>query len=285
MKTNSITGRRLFKNWNWIAFFAAVLVLFAAWIHTRHDQQNNGACTINKPGQASSQQPAQTRTSPYMKESFSAAVRTVLPSVVSICAFELNEGNNQGNNAPQAFQEIGSGIVVNPEGYVLTNYHVIAGADEIKVTHFDGDHRHVYDAQLAGMYPEADLAIVKISSKERFTPAMLGNSDKAKVGDWVIAIGSPFGLDQSVSAGIISATRQNVMINGVQFYDLLQTDASISPGNSGGPLVNIKGEVIGISTAIPASPQLSEDIGFCIPSNRAMDVLDQEGITFLGRLR
>jgi S1-C subfamily serine protease len=218
-----------------------------------------------------------------MKESFSAAVKTVLPSVVSICAFQVKEGGAQGAAGQQTFQEMGSGVIINPDGYVLTNYHVVVDADEIKVTHFDGDHRHVYDAQLAGTYPDVDLAIVKIQSKERFSAAMLGNSNKAMVGDWVIAIGSPFGLDQSVSAGIVSATRQTVIINGVQFRDLLQTDASISPGNSGGPLVNIRGEVIGISTAIPASPQLSEDIGFCVPSNAAMEVLDEAGIPFPGK--
>jgi S1-C subfamily serine protease len=279
MKINSIFGEGLFKNWNWVALAAAILVLAAAWIFTR---ANRGKIVDNIAGQ-SFQSQDQARTGRYMQESFSAAVKTVLPSVVSVCSFELKEVAGRGGMAPEAFQEIGSGIIINPNGYILTNYHVVVDADDIKVTRFDGDHHHVYDALVSEMYPEADLAILKITTKELIPAAMLGNSDLAKVGDWVIAIGSPFGLDQSVTAGIVSATRQSVIINGIQFNNLIQTDASINPGNSGGPLVNIRGEVIGINTAIPASPQLSEDIGFCIPSKTAMAILDQAGIPFIGK--
>ncbi len=278
MKTNPIFNGRLFNKWNWVAVAAALAVLAASLIFTKVNPEKTPGAAVAQPVRTTQQQPAPARTARFMKESFSAAVKTVLPSVVSICAFQVREGVGQ-----RAFQELGSGVIVNPNGYVLTNYHVVVDADDIKVTHFDGDHRHVYDGQLAGMYPEVDLAIVKITSKELLPAAMLGNSDGALVGDWVIAIGSPFGLDQSVSAGIVSATRQTVVIDGAQFNDLLQTDASISPGNSGGPLVNIRGEVIGISTAIPASPELSEDIGFCIPSNMAKEILDQAGIPFLGK--
>ena len=282
MKKSSRFDVGLFKYWKWIAVGAGLLVLVTAWILTGINPERKSPAAAQS-AIVPAGQPAQARNARFMQESFSAAVKTILPSVVSICAFQVKEGRTQDGTLPQTFQEMGSGIIVSHEGFVLTNYHVVVDADDIKVTHFDGDHRHVYDAQLAGSYPEVDLAIVKIQSRERFAPAMLGNSDRAKVGDWVIAIGSPFGLDQSVSAGIVSATRQTVIINGMQFRDLLQTDASISPGNSGGPLVNIRGEVIGISTAIPASPQLSEDIGFCIPSNTAMEILDQAGIRFLGK--
>lgn len=289
MKNYSSFDSGLVKYGSWVAVVTGILVLFAALFFTRTGSDKKAAAIAQAPAgmqqqtRVPGQQVAQVRTGRYMQESFSAAVKTALPSVVSICAFQVKEGGAQGTGGPQAFQEMGSGIIVNPNGYVLTNYHVVIDADDIKVTHFDGDHRHIYDAQLAGVYPDVDLAIVKIDSKELFTAAMLGNSDRAKVGDWVIAIGSPFGLDQSVSAGIVSAIRQTVIINGSQFNNLLQTDASISPGNSGGPLVNIRGEVIGVSTAVPASPELSEDIGFCVPSNMAMEVLDQAGIPFLGK--
>lgn len=276
-------GGESFKYWNWVAVAVGLFVLIASWIFTGTSPEKKIVTTAAQSALAPGQAPAQAKAARFMRESFSAAVKTVLPSVVSICAFQVREGGGNGGGGTQTFQEMGSGIIVNPDGYVLTNYHVVVDADDIKVTHFDSDHRHVYDAQLAGMYPEVDLAIVKIISKEQFSAAMFGNSDRARVGDWVIAVGSPFGLDQTVTAGIISATRQTVIINGMEFENLLQTDASISPGNSGGPLVNIRGEVLGISTAIPASPQLSEDIGFCIPSNVAMETLNQAGIPFLGK--
>jgi S1-C subfamily serine protease len=273
----------LFKHWKWIAIGTAGLVLAAAWLFSRANPGKTAATMVDQSTMAMTQQSPQARNGRFMNESFSASVKTVLPSVVSICAFPVQNGGEPGAGGPQTVLEMGSGVIVNPEGYVITNYHVVAGADNIKVTHFDGDHRHVYDAVLVETYPDVDLAILLIQSKQLFSAAMFGNSDMALVGDWVIAIGSPFGLDQSVSAGIVSAVRQTVIIDGSQFANLLQTDASISPGNSGGPLVNIRGEVIGISTAVPASPELSEDIGFCIPSNTAIDMLDNAGITFLGK--
>jgi serine protease Do len=283
MKTYSRYDAGLFKYWKWIAVGAALLVLLAAWLFARANPEREDAAQVAEPTETPAQQSPQARNGRYMKESFSASVKTVLPSVVSICAFQVPEGGQPGAAAGQTFQEMGSGVIVNPNGFVITNYHVVVDADNIKITHFDGDHRHVYDAELVENYPDVDLAILQIQSKEIFSAAKLGNSDMAIVGDWVIAVGSPFGLDQTVTAGIVSATRQTVIISGVQYNNLLQTDASISPGNSGGPLVNIRGEVIGISTAVPASPELSEDIGFCIPSNVVMQVLDQAGIPFLGK--
>jgi len=166
----------------------------------------------------------------------------------------------------------GSGVIIDPEGYILTNYHVIAGAEEIKVTLSDGEERK-YDGKVVGKDPRTDLAIIKIQSKEKFPAAKLGDSDRIRIGDWAIAIGSPFGLRQTVTVGVISAIRQSLVVEGKEYREMIQTDASINRGNSGGPLVNIKGDVIGINTAIYAPTGVFSGVGFAIPINSAKAVL------------
>ena len=218
----------------------------------------------------------------FMRESFSTLVNTVKTSVVSISSLHI--ADPAGTNFPgRSYQEIGSGVVINPDGFIITNYHVVVDAEEIKVTRFDNDHNHFYDAQIVGLYPEIDLAILKVDSISPFPYAVFGDSDRMNVGDWILAIGSPFGLDQSVTTGIISAKRQSLFINGAEYKDLLQTDASINPGNSGGPLVNIDGDVIGINTAISDSPEITNDIGFAIPSNNVTQLLDSAGVAYKSR--
>ncbi len=165
----------------------------------------------------------------------------------------------------------GSGVIIDPKGYVLTNYHVVKGADEIKVTLSDGKS---YTGKVIGKDPRTDLAVIKISSKKDFSYASLGDSEKIRIGDWAVAIGSPFGLEQTVTVGIISAKRQSLNIEGKTFREMIQTDASINRGNSGGPLLNIKGEVIGINTAIYAPTGVFAGIGFAIPINKAKEILD-----------
>lgn len=166
----------------------------------------------------------------------------------------------------------GTGVVINAEGYVLTNYHVISGADDITVHFAEKDKG--YEAEVIGKDPLTDIAVIKIKGREKFAAAKLGDSDALNVGDWVIAIGSPFGLEQTVTAGIVSAKRQSLDIEGKKYDNLIQTDAAINRGNSGGPLVNIKGEVIGINTAIYAPTGVFSGIGFAIPINRAQEILD-----------
>jgi serine protease Do len=166
---------------------------------------------------------------------------------------------------------VGSGVIVSPDGYVLTNNHVVEEADELQVELSDG---RSFKAEVVGRDPRTDLAVLKIAVNG-LSAARLGDSSLMEVGDWVIAIGSPFGLEQSVTAGIISATnRQTGIISGGQGYeDFLQTDAAINPGNSGGPLINLRGEVIGINTAINSRTGTNIGIGFAIPSNLAQQVL------------
>lgn len=168
----------------------------------------------------------------------------------------------------------GSGVIIDPQGYILTNYHVIAGAEEIKVTLSNGEEKK-YDGKVIGKDPRTDLAVIEIKAKEKFPTAKLGDSDKIRIGDWAIAIGSPFGLQQTVTVGVISAKRQSLYVEGKEYREMIQTDASINRGNSGGPLVNIKGEVIGINTAIYAPTGVFAGVGFAIPINNAKEILDE----------
>ena len=162
---------------------------------------------------------------------------------------------------------LGSGFIIDKKGYVVTNNHVIEGADQIKVK-LDDDNE--FDAEVVGRDPNTDLALLKIKSEKDLPVLKLGNSDKLKIGHWVVAIGSPFGLERTVTAGIVSAKGR--VIGSGPYDDFIQTDASINPGNSGGPLLNMDGEVVGINTAIIAS---GTGIGFAIPVNLAEDIIAQ----------
>jgi len=163
---------------------------------------------------------------------------------------------------------LGSGVIIDKRGLVLTNFHVVKGADEILIRLSD---KREYRGQILGTDPKTDLALVKFQPDHELTVASLGNSDALQVGEWAIAIGNPFGLDQTVTVGVISATGRSDV--GIATYEnFIQTDASINPGNSGGPLVNLKGQVIGVNTAIVAAGQ---GIGFAIPINMVKRVVDQ----------
>jgi serine protease Do len=165
-------------------------------------------------------------------------------------------------------QSLGSGVILDKDGHIITNNHVVEGADEIKVKVADN---REFKAKVVGRDPKTDLALIKISSLFKDLPTLpLGDSDKMRVGDWVLAIGNPFGLEHTVTQGIISATGR--VIGSGPYDNFLQTDAPINPGNSGGPLVNLKGEVIGINTAINPAGQ---GIGFAIPSNTVKSIISQ----------
>jgi serine protease Do len=172
-------------------------------------------------------------------------------------------------NPPRGFEQrgVGSGLVINRDGYILTNNHVVEEADQIKAKLSNGQE---YQGRVVGRDPKTDLALLKIEGAADLHPLTLGNSDAMKVGNWVVAVGSPFGLEQTVTAGIISAKGR--VIGSGPYDNFIQTDASINPGNSGGPLVNMQGEVVGINTAIMAEGQ---GIGFAIPINMAKEVAGQ----------
>lgn len=168
---------------------------------------------------------------------------------------------------PQKQRNLGSGFIISEDGFIITNNHVVSGADEIKVKLSDG---REFKGEVKGRDEKLDIALVRVDAKGNLPVAPLGDSDKTEVGEWVMAIGNPFGLAQTVTAGIVSA--QGRVIGSGPYDDYIQTDASINPGNSGGPLFNTRGEVIGINTAILAGGQ---GIGFAIPINMAKAILPQ----------
>jgi len=226
--------------------------------------------------------PASVTPPPALVETQTAFIevyRQVLPAVVNIRAegtgpaaggdlFEEFFGELFKNRPRQKQKSLGSGVLIDPAGYLLTNAHVISGAEDIQVRLSD---QRIYTAQLVGADESTDVAVLKIESDEPFPVALLGDSENVKVGEWALAIGNPFGLDRTLTVGVISAKgRSDVGIE--EYEDFIQTDASINPGNSGGPLLNIRGEVIGINTAIVASGQ---GIGFAIPIRLAKSIADQ----------
>ena len=222
-------------------------------------------------------------------ESFADLADKLMPSVVNISTTQtVRTTTNQfpfqfppGSPFGEMFKDferpterkassLGSGFIIDTKGTVITNNHVISGADDILVRVEDKE----YKAKVIGADPYMDIAVLKMETKDQFKPVSFGDSDKARVGDWAVAIGNPFGLGGTVTAGIISARNRD--INLTRYDDFIQTDASINQGNSGGPLFNLKGEVIGINTAIIAPGQSgSIGIGFAIPANAASNVIDQ----------
>jgi serine protease Do len=189
--------------------------------------------------------------------------------------FGKSQGENEGDDDTQAQGEhevysLGSGFIIDPDGYIATNNHVIANAEQISVTLSDDT---VLKAKIVGRDPKTDLALLKVDAGHKLPAVPMGDSDKARVGDWVIAIGNPYAFGGTVTAGIISARARN--INAGPYDDFIQTDAAINRGNSGGPLFNVKGEVIGINTAIFSPSGDSIGIGFAVPMSLAEPVLEQ----------
>ncbi|HEV2315231.1 MAG TPA: Do family serine endopeptidase [Candidatus Acidoferrales bacterium] len=231
-----------------------------------------------------------------LSNGFSNIVGSVEPAVVNISTTEVFQAQKQapGRKGQDSFQDffnkffrqnpdaqgqdseksLGSGVIVDKKGYVLTNDHVIDGATRIQVA-VDGDSTE-YTAHVIGIDKQTDLAVIKIDTDHPLPTAKLGNSDGVKVGDWVLAFGSPFSLNGTVTAGIVSTKdRTGTSIGSSQFQDFIQTDAAINPGNSGGPLVNLAGEVIGINTAIYTGSRGFEGVGFALPSNTAINIYNQ----------
>jgi serine protease Do len=221
---------------------------------------------------------------------FTTLVKEVSPSVVNISATTVVKGMDPGDRFMGPFKEffgedffekffgdvpqreskqrsLGSGFIIDKEGYILTNNHVVEKASAIKVRLKDGKE---YEAKIIGRDAKTDIAVIKISTKNGVSVAALGDSDKLEVGEWVLAVGNPFGLEHTVTAGIVSAKGR--VIGQGPYDDFIQTDASINPGNSGGPLFNLRGEVVGINTAIVSG---GTGIGFAIPINIAKSLLPQ----------
>ena len=220
--------------------------------------------------------------------SFADLAEKLMPSVVNISTTQTITTNSNpfkfqfppGSPFEDMFKEfgmpetrqasaLGSGFIIDEKGIVITNNHVIQGAEDIIVT-VNGDKE--YKVKIIGADPLSDIAVLQIQTEDKFLPVNFGDSDKARIGDWVLAIGNPFGFGGTVTAGIISARNRNIGLS--RYEDYIQTDASINSGNSGGPLFNMDGDVIGINTAILGQSG-SIGIGFSIPSNSAKKVIDQ----------
>src|SRR5580704_13791628 len=184
------------------------------------------------------------------------------------------QGGPGGGGGDIKERSLGSGVLVDGKGYIVTNRHVIEKADRIRVRLQDDPPGVQHDAKVIGSDQETDLAVIKIEVEKGLPTAKIGNSDSMQVGDWVLAIGSPFGLQATVTAGIVSAKGRNI-VPGRQFQSFVQTDAAINPGNSGGPLVNMAGEVIGINTAILTETNAYAGVGFAMPSNTVVQVYNQ----------
>lgn len=219
------------------------------------------------------------------REGFAELAERLSPSVVNISAVQrmtedeslptfppgspLERFNDLLGDGPRIANSLGSGFVIEAEGIVVTNNHVIEDADEVEVTFPDG---RTYPTEILGRDPATDLAVLRIQSNERFQAVPWGDSDSARVGDWVVAIGNPFGFGGSLTAGVISARGREI---GGRYDDYLQTDVAINQGNSGGPLFNMDGEVVGVNTAIFTPTGASVGISFSIPANIAVTVVDQ----------
>jgi serine protease DegQ len=272
----------------WLLFCQAITILLAVWfvvttlqpgwISNPQVSSLVGQVTLREAPDSISQNPG----------SLAEAARISSPAVVNIFTSKVNKKKPSKKGAPQQnepwFQfffgdqapneepssSLGSGVIVSPQGIILTNHHVIEGADEIEVAFADGRKRN---AKLIGSDPETDIAVLKIDATDLPNPITLGKMELVHVGDVVLAIGNPFGVGQTVTSGIVSALGRNQLgIN--TFENFIQTDAAINPGNSGGALVDTKGNLIGINTAIYSRSGGNMGIGFAIPINTAKQVME-----------
>jgi serine protease Do len=228
------------------------------------------------------QSQAQLPSPQDLSRAFIGVAKQIKPAVVNIdvvekskrASVQLPEGFPQipgFGQQPRRQRGTGSGVIISADGYILTNNHVAGDAEQINVKLADG---REFKARVVGKDSETDLAVVKIDAPN-LSFARLGDSDRLEQGEWVIALGSPFGLSQTMTAGIVSATGRDLGRVGGQFTNFIQTDASINPGNSGGPLINMRGEVVGINTLIFSQTGTSSGIGFAIPSNLATKIYAQ----------
>ena len=275
----------------WLLFCQAITILLAVWfvLTTLKPGWTSGTKVSSLVDQVTLREAPESPSQSLNSGSFADAAKASSPAVVNIFTSKVaNKNKSQKKGAPnqnepwfrfffgdQAPHEepsssLGSGVIVSPQGIILTNHHVIEGADEIEVAFADGRKRN---AKLIGSDPETDIAVLKIDATDLPSPITLGKMESVQVGDVVLAIGNPFGVGQTVTSGIVSALGRNQLgIN--TFENFIQTDAAINPGNSGGALVDTKGNLIGINTAIYSRSGGNMGIGFAIPVNTAKQVME-----------
>src|SRR6266704_2734862 len=280
---------------DWLKFGTLVAIAFVfglAFASTLNLPKKSGAAetALSAPGTAPPLAAPGLKAASDWSDAFVAVAAHVKPAVVFIRSQHVERGDNQRlppgfqdffpnlRRRPQVEQGSGSGFIVSADGYILTNNHVVAGADKVTVRLYD---KREFTAKVVGTDPNTDVAVIKIDARNLPTVAF-GNSDSTRVGEWALAIGNPLGeaFTFTVTAGIISAKGR--LLDGLrsadrryQIQDFIQTDAAINPGNSGGPLVNIRGQVIGINSAIASETGFYAGYGFAIPINLARTVMDQ----------
>ncbi len=283
-----MTNTRWFKALT-LALYALMFFSLGIYVHGAFTRPTSPGWTVPRALVGAAPIPSLKDTGGVPENPFVRVAELVTPAVVNISTVTSGKGRTPselfrpfGNEpffrdffdrffegTPRRRQQtsLGSGVIIDKSGLILTNNHVVKDADEITVKFAN---KQEAKGKVVGTDPKTDLAVIRVSAKEDLPVVALGNSDRLSVGEWAIAIGNPFGLDHTLTVGVISATGRSEV--GIATYEnFIQTDASINPGNSGGPLLNIRGEVIGINTAIVASGQ---GIGFAIPVNMARKVMD-----------
>ena len=286
---------RNYKPWIWtLVVMALITIVWALYEGSQQEGYVNNFLTkgqnaknMGAPGAlsvAGSPYAMQTVQAPGavgdVQTSYHSIIDAVRPAVVSIDAAMKNmpAAANQGGMVDPlpndvAFNKIGSGVIIDPRGYILSSYHVIAGAEALKATVYGPGGATEYPLKMVKGDLRTDMALLRIQGAGPFPHAALGNSDAARTGDMVLTIGSPFGFEQTVTSGMISSRNRTLQVGDTVYENLIQTDSSINRGSSGGPMLNVRGEVIGINTAIFAPTGVFNGIGFAIPINRAAELV------------
>jgi serine protease Do len=271
-----------------MAYLVVLITAFLSLGLTKCQSRADSSTIQTATPQAEAQPAPVDQSATSLMTAIAKVARENIPAVVHIDVVQRREVSNpltpfgndpffhfffNGPQMPRKFKQelkgLGTGMLIDHDGHILTNNHVVNGATEINVLLADGKS---FPAKLVGTDPKTDLAVIQISDHEKLPAVTFGDSDKIEVGDWVVAIGHPRGLDQTVTQGIISAKHRTGVLDPNTYQDYLQTDAAINPGNSGGPLINLNGQVIGVNAAIATQSGGFEGIGFAIPSNMAVHV-------------
>ncbi len=279
-KTQPASCPRSYKPWVWtLVIMALVTLIWALYegyqgrgvIRSLAEGKGEEALTkgqkygvIFKSGGVNAATPVQN-----LQSSYHGIIENVRPAVISIDAVITRMPMNNAGIPEINYNRIGSGVIIDPRGYVLSSYHVIEGANSLRSVVYGAGGSQEYPLRVVNAYKNTDLVLLRILADGPFEYAVLGNSDSLRTGDVVLAMGSPFGFDQTITAGIISSRHRTINIGGTLYEDVIQTDTPINKGNSGGPLVNVNGEVVGINTAIYSPTGAFSGIGFSIPINKA----------------
>jgi len=275
------------KRFFWPGMILMLLVLGALWTNAGF-VQNTPQLSPAQTSNTLSQQPAivglqgdvsSPQTALLIQEGISQVVAMVRPAVVAVARMKSHgapaatAGLNYIDPYQSGSSSMGSGVIIDQRGFVITTFQTVGKDSLVKVTLFSGDKRE-YQAQVVGVDAQTDLVLLKIQAQDVFPTAVLGNSDLLETGDIVFALGSPFGFSRTVTMGIVSSTTRRFNIDGIRYPNMIQTDATVNAGNDGGPLVNIKGEVIGINMASFMPNNQFAGIGFAIPINNILAFLN-----------